>query len=144
MEFILSVIWASSVVTVPQSRRDYAQCWIGACWSKFWFSQNIFFYLTGPCFSTTGNWFFLTQHQNSLRYAQKLSSFPISHWRNSGLWVKAVSQIGLLLTEARISQTILPRMFFMCTTAAPSPSTAFNSFDWVGAACLPDPWVSTN
>lgn len=38
------LLWAPSVITVLQGRRDYVQCWSLACWSQFWFHKNSFFF----------------------------------------------------------------------------------------------------
>ena len=58
-------------------------------------------------------------------------------------WAKSVPQVGLLLPEARRTQTIFPCKFFLCTAGTPSPRTVHKGLDWAGPSRLADPRVLT-
>lgn len=71
-------------------------------------------------------------------------SFCITHHTHPGPWAKAIPWIGLPLSGAGITQSVLPSSFFMCTTWSSSSSVICRRFDWAGSARLAESWVLTN
>lgn len=52
--------------------------------------------------------------------------------------------MGLPFPKARITQTTLPFIFFMCIAGTLSPSTVCKKFDWADSSWLADPQVLSN
>lgn len=83
--------------------------------------------------------------QNHIPWKQTLD-FPIRpHYPPSAPRSLGESNpwMGLSLPDTGITQTVFPRIFFLCTTGTPSSSALCKSFDWAQLAQLADPLVLT-
>jgi len=71
-------------------------------------------------------------------------SFRVTHQLHPGPWPKAIPRMGLPLPMTAITQTVFPKVFFICFKGTSSSPTVRNCFVRAGPARMVDPLVLTN